>query len=144
MDPSDIANFKAYLEFLPFAFDDLKSSLPVSLPRTRGRRPLLLRYQSCSGACWLVAVAMVPEEHRFDPRLQCERILQEQARPDMSISVVRQSGTLYDSAIFLCLEFIGQRAVPPALSPKQPASKHEQDWCRRSGRRPRMRERYQQ
>jgi hypothetical protein len=65
-----------------------------------GRYTSESRHQSCSGL-----LADSAEERRFDLRLQCERTLQEQTRPDISISVERQSGTLYGSEIFLCLEF---------------------------------------
>lgn len=106
IDSRDVANFKDYLQSLPFVFDDLKSCIIGTTLQSEAD----VKYfydTNLVQACWPVALAMVPEDHCFDLRLQCEKFLHGLTRPDMSISVIRQSrpGMLDKSEVFLSLEF---------------------------------------
>lgn len=104
VDAGDIANFKAYLQSLPFAFDDLKSCISGTTLRSEADVEYFY-HTNLVQACWPVALAMVPKERRFDLCLHCEKTLHNRSHPDMSISILRPSGIVYNFEVFLCLEF---------------------------------------
>ena len=117
----DIANFKAYLQSLPFALDDLKPCIAG----TSLASGVDVRFYDINPvqACQTVTLAIVPEERPFD------FLIQDRGRFP-SLTRFRVGGqlrlTYLDESVLVRFSRTvggGQSGVPPAPSPKQPASK---------------------
>lgn len=80
----DVQSFRAWLESVPFDFDEITQTTTGRVFESEGDVRLFFE-PAVIIACWPIILAMAPTNRNYDLALRSERTLQNKSHPDISI-----------------------------------------------------------